>query len=368
VSLASDVDTLTQWARMESPTRDAARVNAMGELMLAALDSDAVAVERIPGRDGLGDMLVLRAGRGAGPPGLVIGHLDTVHPVGTAVGGLPVRQAGERLYGPGVYDMKGGLLIGLQALLDVARAGTATRPLIFALAPDEEIGSPTSRAVTEHLAKGAAFALVLEPAREDGSCVTARKAVGRFEIDVAGRASHAGVRHDAGRSAIREAAHQILAVEALTDYAEGVTASVGLVSGGTGVNVVPDHCRFSVDFRAPTALAACRCAETIQGLRSVDPDVSVSVSGGVNRPAYERSPASAALFAAAREIAQAVGFPLAEAPMTGGGSDGNFTAALGVATLDGLGIEGAGAHTLEEYGLPASIAPRRALIRRLLER
>jgi len=365
----ADIETLVHWLRQESPTREAAAVNAMADLVVAEVAGTPLGVERIAGEQGLGDALILRAGPQNGQPtGFVLGHLDTVHPLGTAVRDLRIHQLGDRLYGPGVYDMKGGLLMGVRALVAAARGGRVRRPLTFFLSPDEEIGSPTSRPRIEAAAKGAAFALVLAPAREDGSCVTARKAVGRFQVEVFGQASHAGVRHDAGRSAIREAARQILEVEELTDYAEGVTVSVGLVAGGTGVNVVPDRCRFDIDFRAPSATAACRCEAQIRGLTPKGPDVFLSVEGGVNRPAYERTEANGRLFTLARDIARDLGLTLKEAPMTGGGSDGNFTAALGVPTLDGLGIEGAGAHTLEEYGLLSSLPPRQALIQRLLER
>lgn len=366
---AEDLKTLVSWLETESPSLDAAAVNAMGDRVIELAGAfGGVAATRLPGRDGLGDMLVLRAGpENSQPAALVIGHLDTVHPLGVRDLGLPIRRDGDRLYGPGVYDMKGGALLGVQAFLAAAGSGCALRPLIFAFSPDEEIGSPTSRPVIEALARTSGFALVLEPARAGGACVTARKAVGRVRISIEGRASHAGMRHEDGRSAIREAAHQILAIESITDYSAGLTASVGTVAGGTGVNVVPQFAALEVDFRAPTEALACDCARRLHALRPVDGDCRLAVQGGVNRPAYERTAKNTALFETARGFAAEVGLDLTEAPMTGGGSDGNFTAALGVATLDGLGIEGAGAHTLTEYGLLSSIAPRRALIQRLLE-
>lgn len=368
MSRAFDLETLIAWLNVESPSQNAAAVNAMGEQVAALAAGRAVRLERLPGRDGLGDMLVFRGGPDNGQPhALAIGHLDTVHGLGTRDAALKIRLEGDRLYGPGAYDMKGGALLGLQAFIDAAEGGQARRPLVFAFSPDEEIGSPTSRPVIENLARGAAFALVLEPAREGGGCVTARKAVGRFKIGLEGRAAHAGMNPQAGRSAIAEAARQVLAIEAITDHAQGVTTTVGLISGGTGVNVVPQFCAIEVDFRAPTEALACGCARKIFSLTAVDPDVVLTIEGGVNRPAYERTPMSAALYKRARMLAVEIGIDLAEAPMTGGGSDGNFTAALGVPTLDALGIEGAGAHTLTEYGLISSIAPRRTLIQRLLE-
>ncbi|MDP3320586.1 MAG: M20/M25/M40 family metallo-hydrolase, partial [Bosea sp. (in: a-proteobacteria)] len=178
---------------------------------------------------------------------------------------------------------------------------------------------------------------------------------------------HSGARHADGRSAIREAAHQILAIEGLTDYARGLTTTVALMGGGTAANVIPQHAWFSVDLRVATAADGAVLESQILGLAPKDPDVRISVTGGMNRPPYEKSPEGAALFETAKRIAAGIGFELQDCPMTGGGSDGNFTAALGVPTLDGLGIDGEGAHTLSEHALISSIAPRQALIKGLLE-
>ncbi|HEX8167006.1 MAG TPA: M20 family metallopeptidase, partial [Beijerinckiaceae bacterium] len=327
-----------------------------------------VAVERIPGRSGLGDALVLRAGPRTGEKAvLVLSHLDTVHPVGTAARDLPVRLDGDRLYGPGCYDMKGGAYLALQAFKEVARAGAARRPVVYLMTPDEEIGSPMTRPLIEDLARSAAFALVTEPARDGGKVVTGRKGVGRFEVHVEGRPAHSGARHDEGRSAIREAARQILKIEAMTDYGRGVTTTVGMISGGTAANVIPQHCRFAVDLRVVSAADGEAFAAAILGLTPHDPDVRVAVTGGMNRPPYEKSEGVERLYRHARGLAEELGFDLGEVPLTGGGSDGNFTAAQGVPTLDGLGIDGDGAHTLHEYGLVSSIEPRRKLMARLLE-
>lgn len=362
------VSALSVWLALESPTHHAPGVNGMMDLVAAEVEGLPIAVERVPGRDGLGDSLVLRAGRATGQPAIaVMSHLDTVHPVGTAARDLPVRVEGDRLYGPGVYDMKGGAYLALQAFKQVALAGTAKRPLVFLFTPDEEIGSPTTRGLIEEIGRQSAAVLVTEPAREGGKIVTARKGVGRFEVKLEGRPAHSGSRHADGRSAIREAAHQILAIEAMTDYARGVTTSVALMGGGTAANVIPQHAWFSVDLRVTSAADGAALESRILGLAPVDPDVRITVTGGMNRPPYEKSPEGAALFATARAIAAGIGFDLQDCPMTGGGSDGNFTAALGVPTLDGLGIDGEGAHTLNEYGLISSIAPRQALIKGLLE-
>jgi glutamate carboxypeptidase len=235
------------------------------------------------------------------------------------------------------------------------------------MTPDEEIGSPTTRALIEDFARRAAFALVTEPARDGGKVVTGRKGVGRFEAQVEGRPAHSGSRHEDGRSAIREAAHQILAIEGMTDYARGVTTTIGLVAGGTAANVIPQHCRFEIDLRVVTAADGEEFAAKITGLKPHDPDVRVTIKGGMNRPPYERSDATGALFEHARREAAGFGHDLGEVRRTGGGSDGNFTAALGVPTLDGLGVDGDGAHTLHEHGLISSIAPRMQLMRRLLD-
>ncbi len=359
---------LSVWLALESPTHHAAGVNGMMDLVAEEVAGLPIAVERLPGREGLGDTLILRAGLNNGQKAVsLMSHLDTVHPVGTSAKDLPVRIDGDRLYGPGVYDMKGGAWLALQAFKDVARSGASRRPTIFLFTPDEEIGSPTTRSVIEEIGRQSAAVLVTEPAREGGRVVTARKGVGRFEVKVEGRPSHSGSRHAEGRSAIREAAHQILAVEAMTDYARGITTSVALVGGGTAANVIPQHAWFSIDLRV-TSLADGRAMEDrILGLKPRDPDVKVTVSGGMNRPPYEKSPEVAALFETARGIAAGIGLELKDCPMTGGGSDGNFTAALGVPTLDGLGIDGDGAHTLSEHALISSIAPRQALIKGLLQ-
>ncbi|WP_420103149.1 M20 family metallopeptidase [Bosea sp. (in: a-proteobacteria)] len=365
---ANPAAALSHWLAVESPTNDPAGVNRMMDLVAQEVAALPIAVERVPGRDGLGDMLVLRAGPDNGrQPALLMSHLDTVHPLGTAAGDLPVRMEGDRLYGPGVYDMKGGAWLALQAFKQVAAAGLASRPLVFLFTPDEEIGSPTSRGLIEQIGREAAAVLVTEPARLGGKIVTARKGVGRFEVKLEGRPAHAGSRHADGRSAIREAARQILAIEAMTDYARGITTSVALMGGGTAANVIPQHAWFSVDCRVTSLADGVMMESRILGLAAHDRDVAIRVTGGMNRPPYEKSAPVAELFETARRVAAGIGLDLQDCPMTGGGSDGNFTAALGVPTLDGLGIDGDGAHTLQEYALISSIAPRQALIKGLLE-
>lgn len=359
------VQPLIGWVALESPTRHVPGVNAMMDLVAASVADGPIHVERISGRDGLGDTVILRAGPERATPGpLVMSHLDTVHPVGTSSRDLPVRIDGDRLYGPGVYDMKGGAWFALEAFKDAAR--TADRPISFLFTPDEEIGSPTTRAIIEAEARKASQVLVTEPARDGGRIVTSRKGVGRFEVTIEGRPAHSGSRHQDGRSAIREAARQILAIEAMTDYQRGVTVTVALMNGGTAPNVIPQHAWFTVDLRVRTVADGDAFEQRLLALTAHDSDVKVKVFGAMNRPPYEKSEAVASLYERARALAHDIGFDLQDCPMTGGGSDGNFSAALGVPTLDGLGIDGDGAHTLSEYGLISSIAPRRELMKQLL--
>jgi glutamate carboxypeptidase len=366
--MTSSLDTLFTWIRTESPTHDVAGVNLMMDLVVAQMTDAPVAVERVRGEQGLGDALILRAGPQRDEPAiLVMSHLDTVHPIGTIADDLPLRVEGDRLYGPGVYDMKGGAYFALEAFKDVARKGNASRPMIFLVTPDEEIGSPMTRPIIEDLGRRSAFALVTEPARDGGKIVTSRKGVGRFDVHVEGRPAHAGSRHQDGRNAIYEAARQILAIEALTDYSRGITTTVGMVSGGTAVNTIPQHCQFPVDLRVETVADGEALTAAIMGLKAHHPDMKVTVTGDMNRPPYECSDETAKLFDHAKALAAEIGFDLVSSPRAGGGSDGNFTAAIGIPTLDGLGIDGDGAHTLNEYGLISSIAPRQRLMQRLLE-
>lgn len=368
LSSHSGLDTLLTWIRTESPTHDVAGVNLMMDLVVTQMADAPVAIERLPGAHGLGDALILRAGPQRDEPAiLVMSHLDTVHPVGTIETDLPLRIEGDRLYGPGIYDMKAGAWFALEAFKDVARAGNAARPMAFIVTPDEEIGSPMTRPIIESIGRRSAFALVTEPAREGGKIVTSRKGVGRFDVHVEGRPAHAGSRHPDGRNAIYEAARQILAVEAMTDYSRGVTTTVGMISGGTAVNTIPQHCHFPIDLRVETVADGEVLAAAIMALQAANPDFKVTVTGEMNRPPYECSEGTARLFDHAKSLASEIGFDLVSSPRAGGGSDGNFTAAIGTPTLDGLGIDGDGAHTLQEYGLISSIAPRRQLMTRLLE-
>lgn len=248
----------------------------------------------------------------------------------------------------------------------IAESGiTPPLPARILFTSDEEVGSPTSRALIEEQGKHARYALVTEPARNGGHVVTARKGVGRFTLKVEGRPSHAGARHWQGRSAVTELAHQIIALEAMTDYDREITVNVGQITGGTGTNVVPQFAQAEIDLRVPTAEAAEEMVARITGLTPKTPDTRLTITGGMNRPAFEQSEASKALFDHAATIAAEIGFELV-GEKTGGGSDGNFIADR-VPTLDGLGPDGDDVHTLNEHIFVSSLKPRMLLLMRLME-
>lgn len=362
------VDGITAWMQCESPTSSPEGVASMVTVIQAyALDSGLQASVTSFGPH-VGPLLHI-SNRAAGDerPGLlVLGHSDTVHPIGTLQEN-PCRIEGDRLYGPGGYDMKAGIYLALTALRDLAAADATALPVDFVIVPDEETGTHSSRAHIEAFAARARYTLVCEPARANGGkCVTARKGSGMLRLGVKGRPAHAGMQHEKGRSAIREMAHQILALEAMTDYKRGVTVNVGTIEGGTVTNTVPALCRCWVDFRLPDLQAADELVEKMQALKPVGPDMELDIDVEVNRPPMVKSEAAGALLARAQESARHAGFTLEEAPMTGGASDANFTSAMGVPTLDGLGADGDGAHTLEEHILVSTLEARLNFWRHLL--
>jgi glutamate carboxypeptidase len=264
--------------------------------------------------------------------------------------------------------MKAGAYLPYYAYRHLKRLGAKTAmPVTFLFVSEEEVGSPTSRAIIEAEARKATYVLVTEPARDGGKVVTARKGVGRFEMTITGRPSHSGAQHADGRSAVRELAHHILEIESFTDYDRGVTTNVGLIQGGTGVNVVPRVATCEIDLRVVTAEDGEEFTAKILDRTARDPDVQVEITGGMNRPPYERSDATWTLFEKARGLVADTGLEIESTALTGGGSDGNFTAALGIPTLDGLGADGKGAHTLHEQVYISSLAPRAKMWVRLLE-
>ena len=359
---------ILEWVRIESPSHDAEAVNRMVDRVESHMRPLTSRIQRTPGRDGFGDILTVRSEWGGDGPGiLVLSHLDTVHPIGTIDDILTVRREGDRVYGPGIYDMKGGAYLAWYAFRHLVRTGRETPlPITFLFVPEEEVGSPTSRAAIEAAARTNRYVLVTEPARDGGKIVTARKGVAMFEMTVKGRPSHAGARHQDGRSAIREMARQILRLEAMTDYEREITVNVGVVSGGTVTNVVPAECRSMIDLRVPTPEAAQEMCARVLGLTPFDPDVELEVTGGMNRPAYEKDASIEALLQHARALASELGIDLQDVK-AGGVSDGNFTAALGIPTLDGLGVDGHGAHSHEEHLLFSSLEPRTRLMLGLFE-
>ena len=355
------------WVEIESPTQDAAAVNRVVDRVMADYATLGARMERIAGRDGFGDHLLVTSPWGGDGPGiLVLSHLDTVHDIGTLAGRLPYRVEGDVAYGPGIYDMKGGAHLAFAAMRHLARLGRETAlPIRHLFVSEEEVGSPTSREIIEREARRARYVLVTEPAREGGKVVTARKGVARFDLHITGRAAHSGARHEDGRSAIKELARQILDLEAMNDPAAEVTVNVGVVAGGSRANIVPDFARAEIDMRVPNPAIGDAAVARVLAIKAYDPDVTVAISGGMNRPAYEKGPEIAALFERARTIAAGIGIDLQDLK-TGGGSDGNFTAAY-APTLDGLGVDGKGAHTEYEQLHVSCLVPRTQLLMGLFE-
>ena len=360
---------LRELVEHESPSTDAGTLNALGNRLGGRLrEAGASGVERIANPGG-GDHLKARFDFGheeGGPkPALILGHFDTVWPIGT-LGSMPFRFEGDRIHGPGVLDMKGGLTLTIAALEAIRDLGLAMpRPVVVLFTTDEEVGSPDSRRSIEETATGAAYALVPEPPLPGGALKTARKGVGRYTITVQGVPAHSGVEPEKGRSALLELSHQIIAIHALSAPASGTTLTVGRASGGGAVNVVPAKASAEVDLRVSNADEADRVDRALHALSTVIDGTTLRLTGGMNRPPMERSAASVALFDRAREAARTIGIDLREGS-TGGGSDGNFTAALGLPTLDGLGPLGEGPHAVFEHVDRSSLAPRAALLASLL--
>ncbi|MCR0982277.1 M20/M25/M40 family metallo-hydrolase [Roseomonas populi] len=361
---------LRPWVECESPTFDAAAVNRMMDLAARDLAMLGARTERIAGRMGFGDCVRARFPHpdGDAPGILVLAHLDTVHPVGT-LGVLPFRREGGRCYGPGICDMKGGTLLAVEAIRELARAGIATsRPVTVLLTPDEEVGTPSTRDVIEAEAARHAVVLVPEPGRPTdegpmGGVVTGRYAIARFNLRTTGRPSHAGARLSDGRSAIREMCRQVLAIEAMTT--EAATYSVGVIHGGQWVNCVATHCDAEALSMAKRQADLDEAVERMLALKPSAPDVLLDVRRGVTRPVWEPDGAAMGLHERAQALAARLGHPLPH-ESAGGGSDGNFTGAMGIPTLDGLGVLGAGYHTLGEYIREDSLVPRAKLLAGLL--
>lgn len=360
------LDGIRRWVEIETPTDEPERVNRLVTLVAEGYRDLPAHVERVAGHSGCGDHLVARSSWGQDAAGiLVLSHLDTVHPTGF-IDRLPFRIEGDSAFGPGIYDMKGGAYLAYHAFRQLCASGERSALGVTQLyVSDEEIGSPTSRALIEAEGRKAKYVLVTEPARDGGKIVTGRKGVGRFEVFIKGTPAHAGTRPEDGRSAIRELANVITALDSLNDLKRGITVNVGVVSGGTRPNVIAEEAYAEVDLRVPTLADADDLVGKILALKSRSKGVSVTVSGELNRPPYEKGNAGAALFEHARTLAAEIGFDLVDT-FTGGGSDGNFTAPH-TATLDGLGVDGKGAHTHYEQLYISSIEPRARLLHRLYQ-
>ena len=362
--VADIVEAIDRLVRVESPSTDKAAVDRCGaELagMLRALGADVELLAQVQRGDHIRASIP-----GEGKPVMVLGHFDTVWPVGT-LDRMPLRRDGDRLHGPGTFDMKAGIAIALTAVSALRAEGIPHPPITMLWTTDEEIGSETSRATIEAEARASAAVLVLEPALPGGALKTARKGCGEFELTVHGIAAHAGVDPGKGASAIHELATQIAAIERIQDLTRGISVNVGIVSGGSRPNVVAEEARAIIDVRAPTRAAADSVEAAVRGLQPLRPGTRLTVKGGFERPPMERSDAGVALFSLARDVASSLGRQLQEGA-TGGGSDGNFTAALGVPTLDGLGAVGDGAHAAHEYVDVTALPWRAALVAGLLAR
>jgi glutamate carboxypeptidase len=361
------VEMLCRLVQMESPSGNRQALAALAE-MLAGEFERLGGTPKLHEQKETGDHLQVDFhGANSAQPVLLLGHYDTVWDVGT-LASMPCRVAQGRVWGPGTFDMKGGIvqmMFALRALRDIR--GRKPRPVTVLLVSDEEVGSETSRAITENLAKRSAAVLVCEPAQApDGALKTERKGVGDYVVRVTGKAAHAGVDFRAGQSAVHELAKQIVKIERFAELDRGVTVNVGVIRGGTRTNVVAAEAVAEVDVRIAKLRDAARVERKFRSLKPFNRKCKLAVSGGINRPPMERSPEVLRLFATAQKIANSLGWDLKQAS-TGGGSDGNFTAALGIATLDGLGAVGDGAHAVHESVVISELPKRAALLAGLIQ-
>jgi len=363
--------TVRQLVEVESPTDVKQAVDRLGAVVGSRFQEIGGRV-RVHHAEKFGDHLEIAfrgPRRGGRKPILLLGHLDTVYPMGT-ISKMPCRAVKGRLHGPGVLDMKSGIalmLYAIEALLEWNR-GTLARPVTVWLVSDEEVGSASSRAATESLARGAEAVLVLEPAAgRNGAVKTSRKGVGEYTLEVRGKAAHAGLDFEKGENAVVELARQIAEISKLVDPGRGITVNVGKASGGTRSNVVPAEAKAEVDVRVARAADGRGLDRRLRALKPFNRNCRLRISGGINRPPMEPSAKAADLYARAAAVARGLGWKLDEAAV-GGGSDGNFTAALGIPTLDGLGAVGEGAHAEHESVVISELPRRAALVAGLIAR
>lgn len=353
----------------ESPSHDKAAVDHVGRIVAETCRKLGAQVEVVENASA-GNQVVARFLPAPAadhlPEGqiLLMHHMDTVYPLGT-LARMPFYEKDDKIFGPGVLDMKGGIVVSLTAIAALREAGQLQRPVTALFTSDEEIGSQSSRALIESLAQQAALVLVLESGLLDGALKTWRKGVGGFVVKAKGRAAHAGGAHQDGRNAIEELAHQIIAIQKMTDYSKGTTLNVGMIKGGTASNVVPEEAEAVVDFRVLVPEETERVMAAVQALQPVTPGTTLEISGELNRPPMPNDAHMQATFARAQEIAAGIGLQL-KASGSGGGSDGNFVAPLGIPLLDGLGPCGEGLHSEREYILTRSLPERARLVAELI--
>lgn len=362
------IETIRQLVEVESPTDNKQAVDRLGSLLAGRFEGLGGHAKFHRTKD-FGDHLQVDfTAKSTAKPVMLLGHLDTVYPVGT-LPAMPFHRADERLWGPGSFDMKSGIAFMLHAIeaLRAWHGGQLPRPVTILLVSDEEVGSDTSRHITENLARKSAAVLVLEPAFGlKGAVKTARKGVGEYTLKVIGKAAHSGLDFEKGASAIVELSRQVLEISRLVDLKRGITLNVGTIQGGTRSNVIPGEASAVLDVRVSHMKEAAAIDRKLRSRRPFNRKCKLEITGGVNRPPMERTAAVVALYKKASDIAKQLGWKLEEAAV-GGGSDGNFTAALGIPTLDGLGGVGEGAHAANESVLISELSRRAALLSALIE-
>jgi glutamate carboxypeptidase len=357
---------LKQLVETESPSHDKAAVDRVGALVQEKCRRLGALV-KLHLQEQAGDLIEARFGQDQSHYGtgiLLLAHMDTVFPVGT-LEKMPYQEKDGKIFGPGTMDMKGGIVVALTAVAAAMRRGNLHRPVTALFTSDEETGSLTSRGLIEQLAQEAELVLVLEPGLPDGSVKTWRKGVGDFQVRVRGKAAHAGGDHEKGRNAIEEMAHQVIAIQKMTDYSKGTTLNVGMIHGGMAINAVPDEAIIQVDLRVMQPGEAERIMAALNGLRPVLDGTSIEVTGELNRPPMPFDETMKATFEKARTIAARNGIDI-KASGTGGASDANFVAPLGIPVLDGLGPAGDGAHSEREYAIQTSLLERARLVQAIL--
>jgi glutamate carboxypeptidase len=358
-----DMNTLLkQLVETESPSSDKSAVDRVGAIVANEARRLGAQIELVPVMDA-GNHVIARWGEGESGI-LLLCHMDTVFPIGT-LANMPFYESLGKIYGPGVLDMKAGIVIGLAAIEELQRTGGLNRPVMLLCTSDEEAGSLTSETLILNLAKESRLVLVLESALPDGSLKTWRKGVGEFQVKVKGRAAHAGGDHKLGRNAIEEMSHQIIAIQEMTDYEKGTTLNVGVMQGGTVSNVVPEKAMAQVDVRVMQPSEWERVDAEMMALRPVLDGTSLEIAGKLNRPPMPFDETMKATFEKAKAIGAGVGFEL-KAGGTGGGSDANFIAPLGVPVLDGLGAIGEGLHSAREFILAESLEERKRLLSEII--